>query len=87
MQCENCGKKFEPTLPARSEQRFCKPECRKAWHYRDRKEAAYRTKVEKAEDRMNGHDKHEDRPPLNVVLGLAGLASPKATIKIRGLTE
>jgi len=42
---------FEPTKPARSKQRFCSAACRKAWHYRDRKAAKYRWKVEKAEDR------------------------------------
>jgi hypothetical protein len=79
--CENCPKEFEPTKPVRAEQRFCSPECRKAWHYRDRKDAAYRAKVEKAEDRMNGHGEGK-----RIDLAALGLAGPKPTIRqIRSL--
>ena len=83
MKCERCGEEFEPTLPARSEQRFCSPRCRKYWHYRAGKEAAYRRKVEKAEDRISrGLPLFRERPPLSVALGLA---APKPTIRVRSL--
>jgi hypothetical protein len=69
--CEHCGREFEPTKPARSEQRFCRVECRKAWHYREGKRATYGGQVEAAEDQRNGHASGASGPKIGLAeLGL-----------------
>jgi hypothetical protein len=85
--CEFCGESFEPTKPERSVQRFCCPEHRKAWHYRDRKDEQYRAEVEAAEDRrqdrLNGLDGHGASTPAPKIDLVALGITPKLTLKRR----
>jgi hypothetical protein len=81
--CGYCDKPFEPTKSERSEQRFCKVECRKAWHYRESKRATYAAQVEAAEDQRNGHANGASGPRIG--LAELGLLAKLGLVKRRHL--
>ena len=76
MQCDWCNREFTPAKPW---QRFCCPQHRDHWHYREKTLArsdaehnAYAAEVRDAEDRLNGtitldlFPVREEEPPLVV---------------------
>jgi hypothetical protein len=72
MKCDYCD---QPFIPAKPWQRFCCAKHRDAFHNREKLGAAYRAKVEEAEDRLNGRSA---TIPTDVNLAALGLAMPKA---------
>lgn len=75
MRCEECEKEFVATEPARCEQRFCSSECRKRWHYLEKKRAGYAAEVRRAEAQGRG-----EVPRIDLqALGLLGRFRTKST--------